>query len=1033
MHISYLHRLLASLILLLGVTSAQAAGVVYEIPQDQRSPQSLQAIQSALRQQVQAELSASQCGAWNTNEEIGTVFDASTHRGGIAQVTGAPGRVGDPQGNKASGLAKRTEKGGAKDDGYLFPDNAIGFVSACDLTKAGEPLKRWVWHDGGTGQGGSYQEEEKPPFLPALYNDVCRWFDDGPHYERPQTPQLCQEFTDNLNKKTYKDCRYFDNVWVDKDGQNEQVLAPGQVPAPPPPKDDGTPGEDPGYHMVGKRCAKNADGSKKEEDKYLCSEQWVNPPVPTDVKKFKNAEICNGAECRCPGPGCIENPASAGKEDPPAPPREKKTYISYFRKYVVHTDRGIIPGYEQDKLSTTDSVVACYGLYDEYDPKTRVVDAKQMRTCVIKLLKSPGGAGSIVDVGGEKFDTTQLVTSQATPGQPSPSPVIPDAPFVQRNPAYSMLRDLWYPNLGAAFSLLSEHVFQQELGGDLSQAFLLTDTAKQTPVAQSGPGEPYPAVNNRNATDDTVSNDRRAARTVVTWWQQYQTDMQKILLPPLAHLRLPSDWVPAFKQQMDLQDEVAVEFGLDMQDPRTKTVEVQIRAGDDLLGTLSTILEGFLRIDRKPVPVVVPLGSSAGYRGLAQQWKDYELQRESLYGPDSYPDQVKTLISQLEAYADRIDQYRAMRADLADTLSQTLTRQKEVLLGINDWEQKNLQAYLTYMANYRQRLELQPLMEEVQGAYARYHDAANQPWCRTDDLTTPLYAQLDPWLPGRPGLTGGTPSCDGAAGGLPILCVSTPKDLVMDLTHFRMSPQGITLPVLAPVPILLVPPSPPRAEEVPDLETLKLPDLPPVPSISALAVQNLPTVDQRGSPAILPPAPQLNADALKASLTKAKTLIQGMTAAYLDFWDGIGEVKKDEIKGLECATYGTIPCYYAEPELLQDFTRIVALPMVYLKESLNDINAKPFPGICDPADRSCNPLRPERTTPADGWQIVSPANVDGTTPDATQLRTLMREMTIDPQGKYVKDPALDVPLPYRAPATDLYPVFNAPPDTKLLP
>ncbi|MFH0851237.1 MAG: hypothetical protein V1876_00610, partial [Candidatus Peregrinibacteria bacterium] len=87
--------------------------------------------------ELQADIESAQCGGWDFNQHID---------GKIPTVTGAPGRKGIVMDGGAlvpevaeGGLAKREEKTGALEDGFLFPQSglATGWSTVCRVNECG--------------------------------------------------------------------------------------------------------------------------------------------------------------------------------------------------------------------------------------------------------------------------------------------------------------------------------------------------------------------------------------------------------------------------------------------------------------------------------------------------------------------------------------------------------------------------------------------------------------------------------------------------------------------------------------------------------------------------------------------------------------------------------------------------------------------------------------------------------------------------------------------------------------------------------
>ncbi len=763
------------------------------------------------------------------------------------------------------------------------------------------------------------------------------------------------------------------------------------VPGNPPPE---------GAVIIGQRCAQWVE-------KFLCSRQTLDEGFPNCVMP------CRGEECRCPGPGCEQDPRG-------------QNYQSFFRFYSAETERAGLTQVPLDQLKRVSAEVACYGLYDERDAKDEILTLQ----CVIRFPYSKKDGNPFAD------SALGLKTSQAGVGQYMPT--VPDKPFRQRNPGYAKEDDLWYPNLGDGISFLSEPVFTEDYDRVMHHTFFDLDFARVTAYTQNTDERTMAPTYLQRAIDDTIRSDTGAARIFINWIQKFTTDMAKLISPPVVRLRLPAAWAPGLEGLPLASPPVVTDGG---EAGRWRTIEVQLQARDDLLGIVSGLLERFLLLKPVPVPVVIPLGSPLTYRALAQRWEDYRNQREAL--ELDVPDEVDDVIAKLLEYADEIDDYRALRGELPGYIGVLLQRQRELLLGINEWAQKNLERYIAWLETRDQRLLLQDKVRQVQQALSDIHDGTDAvPWCRSDYFTTSIYSLLDyeGWYPGRPSLQGGVPSCEGGEDSFPIICENTrDEDINFDLDLMKFFFPGgsaVIVPVPDPVQIELTLPTPPPAdEEVTDLDALtSLPDLPPVPTFDAVnivAPRLAEAIKQGEEPVSLPEPPPLDTTQQERAMDRAIEILTKMREAYKRFWKDMEP--SEETRGYECPKIGKSPCSYAEPELIQIFTRLTARPqIILLEDAFGPVGIRTE--TCNPADETCRRMRAERRNAGDGWQIIGPSDAEAQQSALIDdLRTMTRELTITPEGKTATDPATGVQYPYPGRTEDLYPIFGLPRDTPLIP
>ena len=913
----------------------------------------------------------------------------------IAKVTGAPGREGEPLGNYKAGVQSGMAK---RKDTFLFPDTANGRTTICHAgTDSTTDIQ--VWQDGPNGQPGHYVQMSEP--YPAFQDPPCEYGQgDNPTQPSsdPQTPQRCQTFCDWLNTFTYKDCRAFDPVYASDSSSSDAGNSPS---APTSMCDTATPPA--GMHLIGCTC-------KTLDYKNTCSRQWKTPDA--NQQDYPNCRVCTGTECRCPGSGCILSP-------PGAP--QGSVYASFFRNYDVTTTRGTLSDVQKDQLASVHSPVACYGFYKEFDPKTEVVGDRRM--CVINFPYAAEDENQFTQSPiGLKQSQQGKGIYQLSDAENSSA----DLPRIRRDATFDANTTLWYQNLGGAISFLSEPSFGSQYGHDLSATFLHPDTAAEQATVQISHDQPLALGNTQRATGDDVTDETGDSRFFVRWWQQFLTDIHQLLSPPTVRLRLPGNLV-SIESDLPLESNASSNAAAY---PPSQSIEIQLQAKDDLLGTLAGVLQKFLQVKTQPIPVVVPLGSPLSYSAAAQQWLDYENQRAAR--GLAYPkEQIDALIARLNDYAIHIDQYRTMHDELPRYLSLLVQHQQDIFTGINAWVAQNLDRYRAFLANRQSRLALADKAQAVQTAYASFHDATNFSWCRADNFTLPIYSLLDPWLPGRPLLDGGIPTCDGD-GGLPLLCLPKDRDLVLDLTNLRLTRGTLTVPVPHMVPLLFQIPSPPPAQgtAMSAAETPVLPELPPVPHFSTALFDQVPIVETQSTPHSLEAPVPFDPTSASHALDRALTILQGMTTAYRQFWDGIEP--SQETKDLACATGPGSKCVYVESELLQIFTRLVARPAIQLKEDLQTVGPATA-AICDAADNTCSKPTAQRTDQSDGWQIIVPPDGEAGTSQTDFLRTDARRETVTDQGQIRISTTTNKPYPYDSATQDIYRIFEQPSDLPLSP
>lgn len=734
-----------------------------------------------------------------------------------------------------------------------------------------------------------------------------------------------------------------------------------------------------------------------------------------------NCISCAGSECRCQGPGCVELPERGGRMNPaPAPHRGKKIFRSFFRSYIASTKRDAVRGITvggNDRLSSTKMDVACYGFYDEFDPKESATTTRDRR-CVIgfpltrKTLREDQSAVGDVGRQPQPYDPPPLSTEEPEDG-------------------------VWHAIAGGMSFMREKAIEKSDM--DLTQLLLKPDMKTLQAIEQRLPDMPYAMESESRATDDAVSNknyeDKKneAARPVTMWIQRLQQDMARLLTPPAARLRIPAAWVSA-PATGDLEDKMA------------SSVDRELHASDDVLGEVFAIARQYLTLQEEPIPAVIPLGAPQEFRARQSQWKTYKKSRNDLGMP--VPAAVDDLIAKLGDYAVQIEKYRALRGHLAETAAGLLGRRGNETAALVKWMEENMEKYKAYLEENAQRLELKPLVYAAQREITRFSDEVNMPWCRVDLLTVPIYSLLDPWWPGRPGLSPDM-SCDSSGDALPILCIPKERDYVFDLSRLSLDENAsLRIPVLHPVQVKfdlerLTPPA--LLGDTPDEQAIRLPDLPPVPEMDPALLQQATGVIVKDAPPVIETPPPIDLEKPRAALIRATQILRDRNVAYGKFWDSL-EVPDDE-HPLECPAWDSGRCVHVEMDLKERLMRITAQPAILLREQLaiqgtrryapDDVSDDSglfggFAAACDARDHVC-PLEPHTQSypPPTGWQIVSQSGTADDDGIFDELRSRLRRETIT-NGAGLKDDG-DGPAPYGMPAEQILRIFDVPRDINLAP
>ena len=955
---------------------------------------------------IPKDLEKAQCGGWDLEQSV---------VGKIPTVFGVPGHNADPLGNIRSGMAKRN-------DNFVFPDEPAtkGLATACQPNvgdkddPATHKIKVMQW--AGVGPAENKREIEVPH--PYFQDPPCIWRAGGEKLKTPHNEERCREFCEFVNSPafTFWDCKVSAPI-VDADG-----------------------------NIIGTQCIQ--DGQK-----YTCTQDFIDIPFdggdPNDsrdanlaaiipqLKQFcdpnadhplddlPNARSCKGEQCRTP-------PFNA-------------PYTSYYRGYEASYSRDTVTTDKNTDIASRTAEVACFGLYNEFDPKVKVMEESDQR-CVIKM-----------DVS--EFPKTQQGKGKMKedPADPDPSgPILRDADFKESD-------DLWYQNLGGGMSFLNDKVFSEEFAKDLSTVLLTADEAKQRatqPFADAQKTVADAAL--VRAFDDTVSNERGDKRTVAEWWQRLETDANRIFTRPVVRLFVPPTWSFGLDVLDGILKRSAAKGPADptsmlRSDPRMESIEVQLNAKEDTLGQVANVLEHSLLFTTQEeiIPFVYPLGSATEFRAVKQAWITWRAVQKGADGSVPFPGEaeVNELIEKLELYAVQAEGVRALRAELPRYIGQLTLRQLEIAAEIAAWEEKNMAAYRDYLVGLKKMDALRTAWRTLQQKYVDFHDKTNMPWCKNDRFTLSLYYLVSQFLPQREGQVGldldsdEIQSCE-AQDGLPRFCIpENEKDLVFDFSHmeFTRAETPVKIPVLKPTLVRLSLPLPPgTAQAIEDPSVLELPDFPPVPSIFAkLSLEPFAEIkkpinapDIIDLTRVLPSEPRM--EQWNDVLTRTTTVIDGMNATYRQFWDGIqmfdpawqAREKMPEptcatedghvpLQPLDCCGFGKNHCVYDEMSLIGILTRFGARPATLLRE---DFQAKGDPRKlpeCDPKDHVCQTVLPEERSQIQGWQVDMPKET-GTETLGETLRTELREQTLDPAG------GIRGKIPYEESAAELYPVFDVP-------
>lgn len=950
----------------------------------------------------------------------------------IAKVNGVPGREGYPLGAYEYGMAERVEEGGRYDDGFQFPDATTGFTTTC---APGYPdTKKWIFFcwDAPQGTPGCLGDRyEQDMGYPYFQDPICRWrLRGGGTYNPPkytagdfeeieggedppgQTPGLCEETRDYLNRWQYFDCLI-------------------SVPT-----DDGP------------MCLCWGDRYICDDHVVIGSEYGICDAFPN----HPNAQDCTGEECRCGGEARETQCKRTGVPPDWVGP-DNLPYRSYYRKYQGSYERAALDTQvPEDKAQETDVPVACYGFYEEFDPKRRRASRGDYR-CVIDMN---------VD---ERAETQQGKGEYLGPGGDAPLPAA--EPFKEAV-------DSWWQLLPGGFAHLSP---KEE---SLSVALAGYPNAIGIGTPQSTDPDAWNGWSIRSLVRDI--DDTGPLGTVSRWWHKQQTAVNSLLTPPKLRLVHVPPWAMGLGSDQEIFGASSAASSADLwASPRERPLDQQIHAREDLVGQiLSYIHHSLFAVEEAPLPVLVPDGSPSEFRARAQAlcaW--YITNNPGARDCAAASGRTRETIDRLEEYARRIDDVRQLRAQLTELVTELLQSQRAVLQPLYEWSEHNLSIYEDYQQQRDAVLALGQQWQGVARVYDEFHERSNAPWCMDHRFTTAIYSLLDPWLPPRsdegnatqfpagPGgpvfgpaeTVGGDGEADPPAGALPsleLVPVLAQRDTVMDLSVFNSIRSPLVLPVLKPVQVRLHleafgPPAGTDDSAIPKLPPL--PDIAPLLAAVDAAKAQLPTFCGPPSDSVTPdpdcpsvPSAQraqkpdywsdAELGAIAQTINEIGGVVAGMNDRYKTFWESLnpeGDERVEEEKDkLKCVAWDSSVCRHVEMDLLERFTRIGSRPAVLLAEDFKAVGTlRGFAGACLPDDETCQLLNPENVYPRGGWQLTTQAS-SGASSDAalTGVRTQLRNASMVVPVGSIDDETFP---PYAADRGALQLIFETPASIDLTP
>lgn len=439
---------------------------------------------------------------------------------------------------------------------------------------------------------------------------------------------------------------------------------------------------------------------------------------------------------------------------------QDREYISFFREYMgAGFERDDMNQYApEDDHKKEDIPVACYGMYDmaPEDAKYESTDPEDKRCVIAAYYTADDGDGD--ELNFRKMSETQQ-------GRGDFTYELDDNPFNDPEREFDEENSLWFPHIKGnaneteeavalnAFSLLNDKVFERRYHGNFSFALLATDRARLRATTQVSAENTMSSGSLMRTPDDTSTTDEdetRERRTMVEWWHMIETEMHKSFTPPNVRILLPTTWTIDLNP-LDPMYTLPKQPGSGSLSPdiRSERIEVQVQAREDLLGDIVSFMERalLLRVEGEPIPIAVPIINPTEFRAFAQGWESWAKNQEDNNGPGVA--EARRVASELLEYADRADNVRVLRAEIAKYAGNLLEEQKTISKKLGQWLKANTDAYKAYLELDSGINGARAVWEILQQQYREVHDVSAYPWCHNERFTAPIYSLLDPWLPGR--------------------------------------------------------------------------------------------------------------------------------------------------------------------------------------------------------------------------------------------------------------------------------------------
>jgi hypothetical protein len=725
------------------LANAAAASSPFTLPAEE--PQDLTELRDQISQ-IDGAQTAAACGGLIADESVGDTLGD----GGVAEVTGAPGRTGKPLADIPSGLGVKEEAGGQLDDGFQFPDTTTGFSTRCE---PGTPkLRKFVF---------DYERLSYVRF-PLI---------DAPDFGDPPcltTPGDCEDFCKALNDYTYADCAVLKGdtdrgigcaLWCEKEvctddwvggsescNESLSALTNGALPDSPevPPlrtyKGRELWQDENGqfvWHFSNKEPALDEEGNPVTfyNTEEVQEDIVVTPPEPV---QYPNCVPCTGGECRCSlqpvlppekNPECllVLPDVDVGAQDLQNLNSEDAQLWTGCRNVNTDIVRNDSRSFDGDNVTTVNDCIAGEsmpsgtlrpGVYASFFRQYAAAMRRRAFTQVVPTDQAEKTADIACYGFYDEFNPLDRRTKMTERGAQGPL----DEPADIGGPAPEN-DDRHAQDARCVINLNTEDFPQTQRG----KGFLPVspDAESFTPSARSPAGispwyqelagafsmlhttgvsdDPDPLTDAVLGLRDTDTaklqampathratlpdfDESAARRTITGWWAQMNSVLAEALSPPRLTLLLPSLQNATISSTDPLFDD-AIPPHVPMTDP-TAPFEVQLGVGEDLVGRVAEFLtrNTVLHVVQEPVPVLVPAATMDDLHALSQSWCNYILQK-----PQSAKGCDRSAVAQsfpkVATFMDKLDDY----ADRIEAVTSLRAQLDKTLANLLQSQQDSLQ------------------------------------------------------------------------------------------------------------------------------------------------------------------------------------------------------------------------------------------------------------------------------------------------------------------------------------------------------